>query len=174
MRFDSGARTWHRDLSSSPKKRKADEDSELVALDLLLGDRTGPVMVTLWADLAKNFGDDVAEQRVRLPGPASFVVSLDSVEVASLPKTTWTGRCLTSMRVLHSLAPATGRVGTQVSIGNAPMSPFLTSGSFTVPPGEVWISRFSQVKSQCFAQFRGPGGIGFHTLRERISTLQAR
>ena len=47
---------------------------------MLLGDRVGPVMVTLWGDLAKNFGHHVVEQRGHGPDEASLVVNLDTVE----------------------------------------------------------------------------------------------
>ena len=156
LRCDSEPRQFQSTPLTSPRKRRADEeDSEKVALDLLLGDQTGPVMVTLWADMAKSFVDDVADQRARVTGTASLVVSFDIVEVTSLPKNQWNGRCLTSMRVLQTLPPAKERVGTKVSIGKPPMSPFLTSGRFAVPSGEVCISQFSQVKTRCIAPFRG-------------------
>ena len=58
---------------------------ENVALDILLIDHTGPVMATLWAELAKKSSANVAESRARLPENMPFVLCFEIMEVSVLP-----------------------------------------------------------------------------------------
>ena len=111
-------------------------------------------MVTLWAELAKRFGANVAEFRARLPENTTLVVSFDIMEVVALPNNKWNGKCLTQMRTLHSLPTLKERVGTKVVLGKQPRSPSLLPQHFICPSSELCIADFSHMIQECTAPFR--------------------
>jgi hypothetical protein len=157
LRCDEELRSFKTKLTNSPQKRKANEDEENVAMNLMLGDQTGPVSVTLWGDAARCFlrALGVHQAGSGASPSAAVMVMLDIAEVIPPPQNAWNGQCLTSMRSLHSIAAAKERAGTNVSVGNEATSPFLLSSVFVEPPPEVCVSVFSAIKSKLIAPFRG-------------------
>ena len=81
-------------------------DSESVAVDMLLGDDTGPIFTTLWNDAAIAFIEQCdalnrAEDRGGLDG---VIINLDFALVTAVPKNDWNGICITPVRNLQSVA----------------------------------------------------------------------
>ena len=95
---------------SSPKRRRLD-DEEVVALDMMLGDRTGPVYCTLWNEAAHAF----------LKGPAAIsenrkIIRMDLAEIVPIAKNAWNGACLTEFRFLHSVKAVKNLAATNVEV----------------------------------------------------------
>ena len=111
-------------------------------------------MVTLWAELAKTFGANVAEARARLPENMPFIVSFDIMEISVLPNNKWNGKSLTQIRTLPSLPTLKECVGTKVVLGKQPRAPSLLPQHFICPSSQVCIADFSQMIEECTAPFR--------------------
>ena len=140
-------------INSSPQKRKANSTGEdRVAMDLLLADRTGPVNVTLWDDVALKFVD-----MMRLKGKgagSSPLVRLVGLRVGDVPKSEWNGPSLTPVRILHSLQDLPGQAGTVLDLPFFPESPFMLSATYTCPPSSHCIKSFGTVRSKLSPPFR--------------------
>jgi len=155
-------------VPSSPQRQRGHDDTQKSALDLILGDNTGPIGVTLWNAAASSFMHDLA--LVKSQGAASasgaITVSLDIVEIQVIREDDWNGPTLTSMRVLHSISPVKTRVGTNVVLHRNPTSPYLVGSVCAVPTSSVCASVFSAMRGKLVAPFRA-------TIKGVIAELQS-
>ena len=85
--------------SNSPAKNSQSTDFESVAVDMLLGDDTGPVFTTLWNDAASSFVEqcDALTRAEDGGGLEGVVVNLDVALVTVVPRSNWNGTCLTAV-----------------------------------------------------------------------------
>ena len=90
---------------NSPSKNNESTDSESVAVDMLLGDDTGPIFTTLWNDAASAFIEqcDALNRAEDGGGLDGVVINLDVALVTVVPKNNWNGTCLTAVRNLQSV-----------------------------------------------------------------------
>ena len=136
-----------------PLKRRQNEEAESsMAQDLLLVDKTGPVMVTLRNDAVRQFLSLVPAGQSGSPG--GRLVHLDVVRVVDLPKSEWNGECLTPMRALMSVPSTIKNAGTVVTMPAVPTSSYLTTSVYTVPQAGL-CTDFLRKQHLCKAPFRG-------------------
>ena len=136
--------------SGSPGKRslqnRENKESNSVC-DLVLMDKTGPVIITLWGDLVHTWYSTMGN-------PATPYIRLTNLRVAELPRTEWNGTCVSRMRVLHSTSPTTRAAGTALSRTAEPTSPYLTQFTYTIPEAPACINQFLSLQSKLRAPFR--------------------
>ena len=106
-------------VGASPKKRRLD-DAEVVALDMMLGDRTGPVYCTLWNEVAHAF-----LQRAAATTENRKIIRMDLAEIVPIAENAWNGACLPEFRFLHSVKAVKNLAGTNVEVLLTPTSIFL-------------------------------------------------
>ena len=141
---------------NSPSKNNESTDSESVAVDMLLGDDTGPIFTTLWNDAAIEFIEQCdamnrTEDRGSLEG---VIINLDLALVTVVPKNDWNGMCITPVRNLQSVATIKTRTGTTVTLTRTASSPYMQNQTWVVPPQEVCIASFASLKTKLNAPFR--------------------
>ena len=136
--------------SGSPGKRslqnRENKESNSVC-DLLLMDKTGPVIITLWGDLVHTWYSTMGN-------PATPYIRLTNLRVAELPRTEWNGTSVSRMRVLHSTSPTSRAAGTALSRTAEPTSPYLTQFTYTIPEAPAFINQFLSLQSKLRAPFR--------------------
>ena len=136
--------------SGSPGKRslqnRENKESNSVC-DLLLMDKTGPVIITLWGDLVHTWYSTMGN-------PATPYIRLTNLRVAELPRTEWNGTSVSRMRVLHSTSPTSRAAGTTLSRTAEPTSPYLTQFTYTIPEAPACINQFLSLQSKLRAPFR--------------------
>ena len=142
-----------RDLSQSPPTRpRSGGAAEKTALDVLAADSTGPVLLTLWDDIAAAFM--AARSRNSWQEGVCTLIRLEGVRVKELPRSNWNGDCLTPMKILHSITPMEGRAGTVLSMPLEPSSPFLVTAQYTPPTSVQCVSHYAPVRAKLVPPFR--------------------
>ena len=154
-------------LANPPKKRGGAGDSENVALDCLLADKTGPISVSLWGEAVHSFLTLLNQRGFgnadSTPRP---LVLFEGVRIQKLIKSQYHGDILTPMKVVHS-TPAVGmQPGTKVFLPTAPTSPFTTTRVYQAPSLSFCISEYVRGRSQLVAPFRA-------TFRGMVVDVQA-
>ena len=141
---------------NSPSKNNESTDYESVAVDMLLGDDTGPVFTTLWNDAASSFVEqcDALTRAEDGGGLDGVVVTLDVALVIVVPRNNWNGTCLTAVRNLQSVPTVKTRTGTTVTLTRTASSPYMQNQTWVVPPQEVCIASFASLKTKLNAPFR--------------------
>ncbi len=135
LQYDEVPKSFNKaEQSGSPlRKRKQNvmEDSGL-CMGLLLADRHGPAMVTLWGDTVKQFLELLPALS---PSSASKpLLSLSMVRIAGVPQNDWNGTLLSPMHVLHSVARRAQNPPTSISLLRSASSPHMhASVVFQVP-----------------------------------------
>ena len=74
--------------SKSPAKNNESTDSESVAVDMLLGDDTGPIFTTLWNDAAIAFIEQCDSMTQAKDGRSleRVIINLDLAQITVVPK----------------------------------------------------------------------------------------
>ena len=134
--------------SSSRKRSLGGAEEPNIACDLVLTDNSGPVLVTLWGNVATSFYSAIGSA----VGP---IVALDAMRVAPLPANSdWNGTSLTTIRVLHSTPPVGSRDGTTVTTAAKATSPYLGTEFDPPPEPPVCITQFVSVRNKLKSPFR--------------------
>ena len=139
------------DTSRSPKKRSATGSSQdMVTLDMLLADRTGPISCTLWDEAAHRFllllGSVAPEEPV--------IVRLEYFRINSLIKNDWNGMILNNQKVIRSINAVGHQSATIVTLPTSASSPYLLSATFRSPPRSICIYDFFANRSRLQAPFK--------------------
>ena len=137
---------------SNTLKRKRGEEEETHVLDVLLVDKTGPIIMTLWGDEAKTFSSKVEQCQQRCQ---DVVVDCKFVEVNTMQKNNWNGNCVTQMRQLKSLEAVGDRAASTIACIGKGTVPALTSMSFKLPSSEVCMYQFTHLTAPCRGTFKG-------------------
>mgnify|MGYP003325390009 CR=1 FL=1 len=133
-----------RQSPNSPKKQRLVDS---LAMDMIVLDATGPVMVTIFgSERCTTFVREV--QQIKSP-----YVSFSILRIAALGKTEWNGRCLTRIHCLQSIEEVRDVAGTVCSITSENGSPFRTS-TYRIPITDCCINQFSQSHLVFAAPFR--------------------
>ena len=142
--------------SNSPSKNNESTDSESVAVDMLLGDDTGPIFTTLWNDAAIAFIEqcDALNRAEDGGGLDGVIINLDVALVSVVPKNNWNGICITPVRNLQSVPTIKTRTGTTVTLTRTASSPYMQNQTWVVPSQEVCIASFAPLKTRLNAPFR--------------------
>ena len=103
-------------------KRSQSQESTGSALDMLMVDKTGPVMVTLWDSAVTEF-----QQMVPRPAPSGsqMTLLLSRLRVGELPKSEWNGSLLTPIYGLHSVTGVGPQSKTIVAVSNQNTSSYM-------------------------------------------------
>ena len=145
------------DSGTSPAKRKSGNDGEnnSIAIDLLLADKLGPMMISLHDDSAKSFLTLLPKIKST---NSKAVLFIDNLKIADLPKNSWNGNVLTDMRTLQSVKGESLR--TSVNITTTLASPFMAPHiSFQVPAHGVCDDLLA-----CQHLFVAPFRVSFHAI----------
>jgi hypothetical protein len=145
LRHDEEARSFSK--QGSPKKGKP----ETIVIDMVLLDKTGPVIFSLCGTDAVNSFLRFVQRSVK----ANVIVTLSVARVQEMPKNDWNGTLLTKSRTLGSVFSAGKNTGTQVTFPPSPSSPYLTSAIYTDPSAAVCITHFHSQTIDLKAPFRG-------------------
>jgi hypothetical protein len=160
LEWDKEARRVNHKVKDGPQSpAKKQPVGGRVAMDILLADNTGPVMVTLWDVAAKEFFLTVEKLSQADPDGKSVcrktIVSLNGMKAGDLPNSTWNGNIVTRMKVLHSIPKTQSREGTLISVIEAPSSPYLKEHQFHQPQSEVCVARYFPFRAKMSGAFRG-------------------
>ncbi|CAK0903366.1 unnamed protein product [Prorocentrum cordatum] len=151
------------DAGKSPSKRKASApEKTTMAMDVLVMDRTGPLILTSWDDAAKQFLAEVAAKQTGArrggrPGQQQKpIIRVTNVRVSSLSPSDWNGAMVTPIRTLHtSSARSPLMPETKVMALVTASSPFMAPGrAYEVPAHGVCVDFFG-LKDRLEAPFRG-------------------
>jgi len=133
-----------RPSQNSPKKQRV---SDSLAMDMIVLDATGPVMVTIFgSERCTNFVREA--QQIKFPH-----VSFSVLRIAALAKNEWNGRSLTRIHCLQSIEDVRDVPGTVCSITSDNRSPFRTT-AYRIPITDCCINQFSQSHLVFAAPFR--------------------
>ena len=151
------------DAGKSPSKRKASApEKTTMAMDVLVMDRTGPLILTLWDDAVKQFLAEVAAKQTgaRRGGRAEQqqkpIIRVTNVRVSSLSSSDWNGAMVTPIRTLHTSSARSPLMPvTKVMALVTASSPFMAPGrAYEVPARGVCVD-FLGLKDRLEAPFRG-------------------
>ena len=142
--------------SNSLSKNNESTDSESVAVEMLLGDDTGPIFTTLWNDAAIAFIEqyDALNRAEDGGGLDGVIINLDVALVSEVRKNHWNGICITPVRNLQSVPTIATRAGTTVTLTRTASSPYMQNQTWVVPSQEVCIASFAPLKTRLNAPFR--------------------
>ena len=148
-----GALVW---CDSTPKPVKA--TAKQVANAILI-DKTGPILVQAWSDLAGQLCDWWKEMELLraqgMKNEKGNIIDLQRVKVAALPNNGWHGASLTNIRVLSTVAvPNQPKLGTSVQRLTQATQPNMTTAEFPVLPAHSCIKIFSGYREKFEAPFR--------------------
>lgn len=134
-------------MQASPKRSRA----EIVVIDMLLLDRTGPVLFTLIGSVAVS----QFQEALSNGGAPGTIVSISVARIAELPENKWNGSRLTNLRFLSSVPSSGDVVGTEVSLLQQGASPYLSASAYTPLADNACISSFQRKADALKAPFRG-------------------
>ena len=135
----------------SPSKRPAQgkasqEKGDTKVLDVMAVDKSGPIQVSLWGDVAETMVR-LTEEYVRNMGPQCHkkpLVLFENVRIMRTVANNFNGNSLTNMNYLQSVRGPHGQVHapTKVTLLPTPTSAFLVSATFVIPSSEVVVTNF--------------------------------
>ena len=142
------------DQSGSPLRKRKQTPSEDAGLcmDLLLADRHGPAMVTLWGDTVKQFLELLPS--FSPSNTSKPILSLSMMRVASVPQNDWNGPLLSPMHVLHSVAKRGPNPTTSVSLLRSATSPYMHASVVFQVPFHSLVNDFLGNQNRFVAPFR--------------------
>ena len=121
-------------------------------MDLLLADRHGPAMVTLWGDTVKQFLELLPALS---PSSSSKpLLSLSMVRIAGVPQNDWNGTLLSPMHVLHSVAKRGQNPPTSISLLRSASSPHMHASVVFQVPFPNLVTDFLGNQNRFVAPFR--------------------
>ena len=140
------------ETGNSVLKRRASEPEEpSLALDVLMGDRLGPVLVNLREASVKQFMELMA--MVSPSGPKA-VMKVTNLRAIPLPKSSWNGKILTPMKILQAGQKRMRCPVSIVTMSRTPLSPYMSSSlKYDVPHQSVCVD-FLSMKNRLVAPFR--------------------
>jgi hypothetical protein len=136
----------------TPSKRKLGDGDETFALDLILADKTGPIIMTLWGEEAKTFTSKVQQSQ---RNHQVVIVDCKFVEVNVLPENSWTGRFVTQVRQLCSLQALGDRTASTIVCIASGSAPGMTTMNFKSPSSTFCMSQFVPLTAPCRGTFKG-------------------
>ena len=143
--------------STATKKRTADNDETEVkgsyVLDVLMADKQGPIVASMWDEEAKAFLRVVTTAKAASKAKPLILLENFRAVVTKNSKT----KQLTPLKVVHSMRSIGVQTGTVVSLSSSPSSPFTTTAMFRVPTSQQYcISDFARARALLQAPpFRG-------------------
>ena len=143
--------------STATKKRTADNDETEVkgsyVLDVLMADKQGPIVASMWDEEAKAFLRVVTTAKAASNAKPLILLENFRAVVTKNSKT----KQLTPLKVVHSMRSIGVQTGTVVSLSSSPSSPFTTTAMFRVPTSQQYcISDFARARALLQAPpFRG-------------------
>ena len=143
--------------TNSPAKR-GPPDSEidvagptLCALDVLLGDKSGPVICCLWGETAQTV---LNHRRTMKPNAPKLLISLERVRVVTLGASLYNGKILTPMKAIHSVKAIGVQSGTILTFPGKAASPYTTTTIYKAPTAPKILVVFQAEKGLQTAPFR--------------------
>jgi hypothetical protein len=143
--------------TNSPAKR-GPPDSEidvagptLCALDVLLGDKSGPVICCLWGETAQTV---LNHRRTMKPNAPKLLISLERVRVVTLGASAYNGKILTPMKAIHSVKAVGVQSGTILTFPGKAASPYTTTTIYKAPTAPKILVVFQAEKGLQTAPFR--------------------
>ena len=134
-----------RTSSSSPKKRYMNEHSETTVLDVIVIDKTGPVLVSLWGSIVNTLEKLMIAFRYKV-GPNSSVkplVLFENLKAATWVSSSYNGEILSSMNHLRAMHDAQNHSLTKVSFLRTPTAACMTTHTFNMPQSSVVVTQFA-------------------------------
>ena len=144
-------------FSAAAKKRTADNDETEVkgsyVLDILMADKQGPILASMWDEEAKAFLRVVTAAKAASNTKPLILLENFRVVVAKNSKT----KQLTPLKAVHSMRSIGIQTGTIITLSSSPSSPFTTTAMFRAPISQQYcISDFARARSLLQAPpFRG-------------------
>ena len=155
--IDKEPRSIKKEPASPSKKRGGDFSEDNKAIDCVLVDRTGPILLTVFGGLAVELSHQANEleaQKSRGVNVHRFI-EVDKARIVSFLKNDWNGQLLTQLRMLQTVRAAQNESGSTVRFLPQGATAGLTSASFRVPSMACCISTFSSLGDKLTAPFRG-------------------
>ena len=126
---------------------------------MILVDQTGPILVTVWNDLAEKMTEawnSLQNSRTsNSEGPANHIVDFQRIRVYSLPKTDWNGEALTKIRYLRNVeSPGATGNETKFTMLAQPTAFNLLKIKWTLPPPHCCVVNFQTLKNKLRAPCR--------------------
>ena len=136
-------------------KRKKSLSSGRTA-DIVLADRTGPIIGSVWDATAEELCQiwRSSEERRHQGHKRPCVVELLTVRVRTPAPNKWNGTSVTRIRTLSSIKETGDHPGTQVRALKRPTSPHLTTTEFRVPPSACCVTVFDSLSKKLTPPFR--------------------
>ena len=127
------------------------------AIDAVLLDKTGAVMVVVFGELANELSHEANElsEKENRGEKVSRIVEIDKARIVPMTKSDWNGELLCRMNVLWTVKRVNSDPGTSIRFLDQASASGLTTASFVVPPASCCIKKFSALGSQLTAPFRG-------------------
>ena len=135
-------------FSAAAKKRTADNDETEVkgsyVLDILMADKQGPILASMWDEEAKAFLRVVTTAKAASNAKPLILLENFRAVVAKNSKT----KQLTPLKVVHSMRSIGVQTGTIISLSSSPSSPFTTTAMLRAPTSQQYcISDFARARS---------------------------
>ena len=137
------------------QKRSKSEQQLYQVIDLVIVDRTGPVLITLWgadAEIAEtlladflNVHDSDVEERP--------LMALQNLRFQAIPQNSLNGRTVTRINILTNNRKQASISPQNAACIDAATSPYMSSAKFVIPPVSVVLQRFN-VLDRTNAPFR--------------------
>ena len=144
-------------IYTQKKKQKATVSGHVA--NMILVDQTGPILVTVWNDLAEKMTEawnSLQNSRTsNSEGPANHIVDFQRIRVYSLPKTDWNGEALTKIRYLRNVeSPGATGNETKFTMLAQPTAFNLLKIKWTLPPPHCCVVNFQTLKNKLRAPCR--------------------
>ena len=142
----------------SRKKARNNNGAQKVA-NLLLVDKTGPVQVIVWGDLASKITDHwnmlQAARASSTQSDVPHIVDFQKVRVFPLVKSDYNGESITRIRTLRTMENTGEPINaTTMCFKTTPTTPNLLEMEWRLPPPNCCVCSFHTVKSKLRAPFR--------------------
>ena len=137
----------YRNSMSSPKKRSVCETSETTVCDVIVIDKTGPVLVSLWGDVIESLEAivDAHRQQVGSTSSEKPLLLFENLKAVSPLNKSYHGEILTSLNQLQTTRDGQNQALSKVSLLTTPTSACMTEAEFTLPPPSVVVKNLSLI-----------------------------
>ena len=136
-----------RNPRASPKKRNANERSETTVCDVIVIDKTGPVVVSCWGCIVQSL-EAVIDAHLRRVGSNSSekpLVLFENLRAQALVSSMYNGEILTSLNHLQTMRDAQNNKLSTVSILTTPTSACMTTATMNMPQSSVVVKQSSDL-----------------------------
>ena len=132
-------------------------DDNNKAIDVLLMDKTGPVVLAVFGPLAVQFSCEAndLQNRVSRGEKVSRIVEVDKARIVGFQKNEWNGEFRTQLRMLQTIKGVKSESGSTIRFLPQGNAPGLTSASYRIPSTVCCVTKYSSLGAQLNANFRG-------------------